>query len=270
MAPEPSENHSTEEELDREGSSDAMQQDQPYSPDTHEENLRRAEGQSFPAHLVIGTPEYEEAQKKKEGFTGIVPRGTVENWEEESLLNDKDKWDRESAWHHLANPHKPLTARHREFARLIARGLPYVEISSILGYSQSYMSILSAHPKLRAEVDRIQEKQLQASIDDRMKEMNHKAFDVIEEMISDENTKDALRFDAAKWLLEKTTGKAAQKIETKDSSLGDFMSLLREGLESKKALPPAEKEDNTFIDVSPTSKEEKPNDDIAAWVDREF
>lgn len=245
---------------------------QAYDADRQAELLEQAERQPFPAHLVIGSPEYLARQAEQEGPSGVVRGGPdPEWWEVEPQLNDRDKWDRENCWHHLANPHKPLTARHKEVCRLIAKALPFTEVAKAVGYSKEYISMLSGQPKLRREVARIQDIQLERSIDERMKEMNHKAFDVIEEIIESPDTKDTIRYSAATWLLEKTTGKAVQKTENKESGLNDFMTLLREGIEAGKARALSETREagsgGTVIDVTPEKKEA---DSIESWVDSNF
>lgn len=273
------------------------EQPRPYSPEDYEEQL--AQAGSFPLEWTIGTPEYEAREKKeseervaqgRSTFTKVVPRGLTQEEEQAWLAeeekkeaealakgeNDQDALDRETAWHHLANPNKPLSHRHVELARLFAAGKAHWEIEKLLGYSRTYISILSSHPKMRKAVRALQDKTFEMSVQERIKGLNHAATDVLEERMLDEREKSQVRVDIAKWLVEKTTGKAKQEIETKDSNLSDFMSLLRESIEQKKhetategrtLLPEA---GSDFIDVTPEEPKATQGDALALWIDKEL
>jgi hypothetical protein len=154
-------------------------------------------------------------------------------------------------------------------------GHPHWKIQELMGYSRCYISILSCHPKIRNEVVRLQGVVFERTIEDRFKQMNHRAMDVVEEVIKgeDQDIKMQDRLRAATWLLEKTTGKAKQEIETKGGGLADFMTLLRQAAdenkmraegsgEARQTLGPAA--EGSFIDVTPEKKEKDP---LESWID---
>lgn len=236
-----------------------------YEPGVYEDAL--AQAGSFPEALEIALGEEARLPDGNLGFP-TPPDAEPEN--------EQDRLDRETAWHHLANPAKPITPRHWELCRLLAMGTPHYKIKEIMGYTQSYISVLSCHPKLREEVNRLQGVVFERTVEERFRQMNHKALDVVEEVIDgkDRDIKVQDRLRAATWLLEKTTGKAKQEIETKGGNLSDFMTLLREASEQQKVLfavggEAAKRDDPLVIDVTP-SPEEKEKDSLAAWVDNNF
>jgi hypothetical protein len=248
------------------------QDDEPenYDPALYEERMLQS-ASAFPVGLEVpGTEAPAEPGTVSKNLGYSTPP-------EEDLgpENEQDKLDRETCWHHLANPNKPLTPRHWEFCRLLAMGHPHWKIHELMGYSRCYISILSCHPKIRNEVSRLQGVVFERTIEDRFKQMNHRALDVVEEVIKgeDQDIKIQDRLRAATWLLEKTTGKAKQEIETKGGGLADFMTLLRQAADESKVrsesgdgVPQTLGSSNSasFIDVTPEKKEKDP---LASWVD---
>jgi hypothetical protein len=233
-----------------------------------------SEGLAFPTQFSVGTESDMSNLRNPFPSDSIPPSEEKENKQEEKQeLSPQDKLDRETAWHHLDNPIKPITPRHWELCRLLSLGNPHWKISEMLGYSPYYISVLSCHPKIRAEVGRLQSVVFERTIEDRFKQMNHRAMDVVEEVIDgkDVDVKMQDRLRAATWLLEKTTGKAKQEIETKGGGLADFMTLLRQAADENKmrteqpGLPEGEARGlGNLIDVTPEKKEKDP---IESWVD---
>lgn len=218
-----------------------------YDPLLYEEKLAQ------PGHFPSSLEPEPQPEKRPDQNLGYQEEGLEEEGE-----NEQDKLDRETAWHHLANPAKPITPRHWELCRLLAMGHPHWKIKELMGYSRCYISVLSSHPKIREEVNRLQGVVFERTVEERFKQLNHRALDVVEEVIEgkDVDIKMQDRLRAATWLLEKTTGKAKQEIETKGGSLADFMTILRETAEQQKALaelPRAKPEEQGFIDVTPTT-----------------
>lgn len=224
----------------------------------------------------------------QEGFTvpdGPVPRGPVESyampWRGDELegLSPEEKLERETAWHHLSNPKKPLSHRHRELVRLLAAGsMSHLQISEVIGYAPGYISILSCHPKIRAQVSELQDRAFSMGIKERLDSLNDMALNKIEAIISgaEPDAKIKEQLDAARWLLEKTTGKAKQEIETRDSNLTDFMTLLKQLKEETGTSPTQnlsqsaqnllpEAQEAEFRDVTP----EEQKDSLEQWVNLE-
>lgn len=158
-------------------------------------------------------------------------------------FDDPPDWtaiDHEEA---MPDPNAALHARHKAAARLRAMGKNYTDIAKALGYSRTHMSILFASPTMNLEVARYRNRLFERDLVDRMKELGPEAMDVFERFIRDDKTKLRERVDAAKWLLEKLTGKAKQEVNVESNTLAAFMGVLRQMQETGESLDP--------IDVTP-------------------
>lgn len=215
--------------------------------------------------------------EEQDGFTGvpgqsgfIAPASPEEEYDE---MTEEEKIEKEQCWHHLLNPNKPLSHRHVELCKLLAKGYPHYEISKKILYSRNYISQLSCHPKIRKEVRRLQDKAFETLVNDRLAGLGHRALDVMEEVLitEDKDVKLQSKTDAAKWVLEKITGKAKQEIETKDGNLTDFMTMLKEIKEQQsRALPEGEarRAENTQGEVIDVTPHKEPEDALASWVNQ--
>lgn len=76
-----------------------------------------------------------------------------------------------------------------------------------------------------------------------VKEMGVDAVLALDAILRDPATKDSLRAEIARWVLEKTTGRAKQEVEVGVQSLGYFIELLKEMRSSGQTL-----------DVTPAAK----------------
>lgn len=183
---------------------------------------------------------------------------------------------------HVLNPNKPLSARHREVARLAFLGKTPSEIADRTGFSQSWVSTLLTNTKVQREIDRLYEKAFQATVEARLKDLGPNALDVVEEVLrsNDKEIKPQLKADMARWVVEKLTGKPRQEVDHQSSTLANFMSMIQEmqnaghvfkapqpqlGAAATEQAPPAE--GGGVIDVTPKKEEDS---DLRAWVQHHY
>lgn len=143
----------------------------------------------------------------------------------------------------MPDPNAALHARHKAAARLRAMGKNYTEIAKTLGYSRVHMSILFSSPTMNAEVARYRNRLYEQDLVIRMKELGPDAMDTFEKFIRSDKEKLKDRVDAAKWLLEKLTGKAKQEVNVESNTLAAFMGVLKQMQEQGETLE--------TIDVTP-------------------
>ena len=99
---------------------------------------------------------------------------------------------------------KRLSARHREFCRLVISGATGREIMERLGYCESRVSVLKSEPLIVAEIERLED-QLFENVGARLKSLVPTSLDVMERiLLSDDPTiNEHVRRKAAQWVLEK-------------------------------------------------------------------
>ena len=160
----------------------------------------------------------------------------------------------------IDSPDGQLSARHRELARMAARGLRNKDICLRLGYTPGRVSILFRNPKIRAEILRYQDRAFDKELGGRLTEIGPDAMDVIEAAIKGElGLRPGERVEHAKWAMEKLTGKATQKHELESGSLGRLLDRLDEMKNIKEVLEIGTEDagqditDADFEEVSPVS-----------------
>jgi len=155
-----------------------------------------------------------------------------------------------------------LSARHREVARLIAKGFMNKDVCLRLGYSASRVSILLRNPKIREEILRFQDRIFDKELSGRMAEVGPDAMDVIERAIRSETfVKSETRLETAKWAMEKLTGKAVQKHELESGTLGRLLDKLDTMKDMKDVLEVGVKDKDEAQDAEFTEL-----DPIESWV----
>lgn len=180
-----------------------------------------------------------------------------------NMENELAKPDEMSWGDYMLKDKGQLNPRHRELARLVASGMGTNDIAKALDYTIGRVSVLKSNTRIKQEIERIQDRMLEVDIDKRLKAMNTDAADVIELILLDEDIKPLQKESAARWLLEKNTGKAAQAIDLKgEISVGIFLDKI-ENLQTT----------GHVIDVTPQAKtpdqiEAGPEkeDSLADWV----
>lgn len=122
-----------------------------------------------------------------------------------------------------------MSARHRRFAQLVARGATAKEIKEELGYDDSWISRLKSNSRIKEEIDRCLDRLFEEDIEERLKRMGPDAANVMEDILRDEMIPLTKKENAARWVLEKLTGKPAQQIDYKgEVSVGVFLDKLDE------------------------------------------
>lgn len=127
----------------------------------------------------------------------------------------------------MLKPGKPLMPRHRLLAEMLAKGCTTNEIAEKLNYTVGRVSVLASNSRIKDEVLKFQERMYDIDLEARMKALGPDAIAVVDEIINDPKIESLKKESAAKWLLEKLTGKAAQQIDIKgEISVGVFLDQL--------------------------------------------
>lgn len=145
-----------------------------------------------------------------------------------------------------------LSHRHETIALLAAAGASQAKICELTGYSASRMSILINSPEMQNLIPIKREElygktlkeRLQGAIDPAMTRLES-AVAAVGDPKHDPNIKPKERLDVAKWLVEKVSGKAPQKVETTEN----YLVMLMTRIEQRVAAAPAPQPD--IIDVQP-------------------
>ena len=179
-----------------------------------------------PAFMDAPLPEEQEALDKAE----------AEAIEEES--NEIEK---------LWQSDRRLKPKYEVMAYLLAVGSTQAKMCKQIGITQAWAStLLKKRPEIRIRANEIQEHYFGKNIDARFDAAMPMAMDVVEAILKDGEEKTGYRLDAAKWLLEKTTGKATQHISNETnvfvSLIDKFDKMAQEG---------------RVLDVTPTDAEGK-------------
>lgn len=174
---------------------------------------------------------------------------------------DSDTWEKPTdvSWgDHFLKPDKPLSARHKTLARMIAMGMGTNEIAEKLNYTAARVSVLRSNSRIKQEVEKYLDRVHEQEISERMKELAPDALNTMEEILLSMN--DPLKKEnAARWILEKVTGKASQQIDVKgEISLGLFLDKL-DKLQTKQLQ--SSKEETR--DVTP----EQEKDNFEQWLE---
>lgn len=182
---------------------------------------------------------------------------------------EPDTWkkDDETTWgNKFLIPGRPLNQRQKELCRLAALGKTNNEIAAATNYHYSRVSILLTSDKIQDEIERYKDKLFKVDEQARLKELAPDALDVMETILMNPKTTPEDKESAARWVLEKVTGKAAQAIDVKDErGLHILMDKLDQMKAQNKSLPSPD-----IIDVvAKEPSEEKPkdlSDTFETWI----
>ena len=101
------------------------------------------------------------------------------------------------------------------------------EIAEKLHYSVSRVSVLLGATKVKNEIERIRDRMHEEDLEKRMKHLGPDALNVMEEILTSPTVELAKKENAARWMLEKLTGKASQQIDVSgEITIGHFMDKL--------------------------------------------
>lgn len=150
---------------------------------------------------------------------------------------------------------REVRIRWLEVARLYALGRSPRVIGERLNYSPAWVRNIINRPEIQHEVHRYRSKLYDQDLLTAMKDLGPDAIKVLTEMLQDPKEKLKDRAEAAKWLLEKLTGKAKQEVTHESNTLAAFMEVLKKMQSSGESLqaPPT----GQTIDVTPQPAEEK-------------
>lgn len=184
-----------------------------------------------------------------------------------NIHNDLPKAPGQSWGDYLLKTKGRLTPRHREVARLLALGHTNKDIAKMLGYHEQAIVYLKSNSRIRAEAEKIQDRMLEIDLDKRLKNLGDDAANVMEEILIDEEIKLKDKESAARWVLEKLTGKPAQAIDMKgEINVGIFMDQLEQMRENGELLVGSQARDVTPGEMLPKAEPEPEEDPIADWV----
>lgn len=217
--------------------------DEANEEDTRGDSAHDAANPDLSSPPEVGAPHAVGSTPQSEFRPAFLSPETAAKSEYIGEYDDPPDWSAVDHEEAPPDPNAALHARHKAAARMRALGKSYTEIAKALGYSRVHMSILFSSPTMNAEVARYRNRLFERDLVDRMKELGPEAMDVVERFMRDDKTKLRERVDAAKWLLEKLTGKAKQEVNVESNTLTAFMGVLRQMQEQGETLE--------TIDVTP-------------------
>lgn len=166
-------------------------------------------------------PSGESDGSTEEGGEIVVPSAPLEFGEDPELEERARK-------EYATLSHGVLSPRHRKLAELFASGASNAEVARELHYVQNRVSVLKHNSFIAAEIERIRQRIYEDTVAVRLKQMNDSALNVLEKTLTDNTNrvKHSEKIDVAKFVIEKTDGKAAQKLELGGSMLGSLLDKL--------------------------------------------
>lgn len=163
---------------------------------------------------------------------------------------------------------RALTFYQKELARLLSLGKKPKDIATELKCSLQFVYACMKIPEIIAEAERYRDRIFEGDVADRLKELNADAFKVCEELVRDPTAKINLKWDAAKWLLEKTTGKAIQAVDIQSSTLEAFHKLLTDMSQRGEVLDVTPGASDMEVSATPEESENL-GFNAAEWVEDE-
>lgn len=134
----------------------------------------------------------------------------------------------------MLKPGKPLSARHKKVAELIAQGKSTTEIAEALGYTMARISVLRSNTQIAQEADRFRDRLFDKTIGESLQQLGPDAVSTVEEVLRSDTEKLSTRVDTARWLIEKLTGKPRQEVEV---GAGTSLLQLLQKLDQLKMAP---------------------------------
>lgn len=176
--------------------------------------------------------------------------------------NDPSTWKKgeDETWgDRFLHPLRPLNQRQRELCRLAAHGKTNNEIAAALSYTASRVSILLTNRKIKDEIESYRDRLFATDTQTRLKEMSTEALDAMADILSSQSIPAEDKESAAKWVLEKTTGKPAQQVNvTAEVNIGHLLDKLDNMPQAPKLVRPA------AIDIIPHDTENTEETDVEA------
>lgn len=123
-------------------------------------------------------------------------------------------------------PSRGYEERYRLIALYHSLGYTNNQIASHLGYSAPGISLALSKPFVQTEIERLRLQHAMPEAQDTMKRATSAAALRLEKAIM--NPDDKAGHDAAKFVLEKVTGKARQEVQVESGTILSFMELIRD------------------------------------------
>jgi hypothetical protein len=141
-----------------------------------------------------------------------------------------------------------LKSQHREIARLHFEGMRPAEIAAEVGMSISSVGAIIRDPLCQAHLERLADKADGNVIDvrKRLAEMNAKALDTLDNLLSDADVSDSVQLKAAQDVLNRN-GYAPQVNHTVTHThftLDDLREMQQRAIDAGASVPDAEYEEN--------------------------
>jgi hypothetical protein len=194
------------------------------------------------------------------GFVNPEPDSSSPSSPKQDEFSELESWgDR------LLRSGKPLSAKHRRFCECVASGMTVPQIKETTGYTDSWISILKSNSRIREEIARLQDRIFSETVQQQLQNLGNDAVGVVEQMLRSEDEKLRDRVEAAKWLIEKLTGKARQEVEV---GAGSTLLQLLQKLDSIQVSEQGPR-DVLEISASDSASEGKPASpaDKDSWMD---
>ncbi len=117
--------------------------------------------------------------------------------------------------------------QHFAVARLHALGLRNTQIAERTGYTQERISQILAMDHTKEEIRRYRSQLYDQDLTSALKDIGKDAIQVVHKMVLDDEQKLRERVEAAKWVLEKVTGKPKQEVQHESNTLAAFMDMMK-------------------------------------------
>lgn len=161
-------------------------------------------------------------------------------------------------------PSRGYRERWRSIARLHALGLTNNQIGRKLGYSPTGISLALKQPFVMEEVEKFRAS-FDGDIANRIKGIASDSLDRIHAIVLDDTEKTSIVLDAAKWAVEKATGKARQEVTVESGTLSSFMDLLRQMKDRGEPLD-VTPDDQLALPAALQRDETAEASDVDAWI----
>ena len=141
--------------------------------------------------------------------------------------------------------------RHDMIILLAAYGRTNNQIAEELGYTASRISIILSKTEIKNAIRETQDKLFGRNVRRRIDSMLNKSLDVMDAVLDNDQEKNALKVDIAKYLLDQGIGKAKQDVTIQGNLLADLLHRLDVGrptsAQTEKLAEPKHELD-TFVD----------------------
>jgi hypothetical protein len=123
---------------------------------------------------------------------------------------------------------------------MAAQGKRNKDICEALGYTASRVSILLTNRKIKDEIEHYRDQLFTVDAASRLEELSSDALNVMDDILSSQSIPAEDKESAAKWVLEKTTGKPAQQVNvTAELNIGHLLDKLDNMPQAPKLVQPA-------------------------------